>query len=173
MSLIGQNGDTWGDGNIVIEEGLTVTYSRSIIQGSWGYTSANVSGWYNTMRELHRYARKSYKYVGMTYEVAKKCRDEMVKLYTRTLRTSYWQGNVMGGGWNDGDGGETLTADVSLTHGDGDAWEVHVRVNEDSVRYRLATEPAYVNIVFAHERVNWSYGSDGEGTDDERELKGA
>ncbi len=161
---------SYSDANIVIEEGLTVTYSRSIIQGSWSYTAANVSGTYDTMRELHRYARKSFKYVGMTYAAAKTCRDAMITLFTRTTKTSYWNGTVAGGGWNDDDGGETLTADVSLVHGDGDAWEVHVRVNEDSVRYRLATEAAYSSVVFSHERQTWTYGSDGEGTTAEKEA---
>lgn len=158
------------DANVVIEEALTVTYSNSIIQGNWGYTSANVSGYYSTMREIHRYARKSFRYVGMTYAAAKACRDELVTLFTRDFKTSYWNSETMGGGWSDDTGGTVPMADVSLTHDDGDAWSVHVRVSEDDVRFRRVSDGAYPNVLFATERLTRTYGTDGEGTAAEKEA---
>lgn len=165
MSLKTSHSDT----NVVVEEALTVTYSQSIIQGRWGYTSANVSGWYSTMRELHRYARKSFRYVGMTYEAAKACRKEMVEKFTRTFKTSYWNADVMGGAWNEDEGGTVPMADVSLVHDDGDAWSVHVRVSEDDVRFRKVQEGYAYAVVFAAERQR-GYGTDGEGEADEKEA---
>ena len=88
------------DANVVVEEALTVTYSQSVIQGSWGYTSANVSGYYTTMREVHRYARKSFRYVGMTFAAAKACRAAMVAKFARAYKTSYWDADTMGGAWS-------------------------------------------------------------------------
>lgn len=158
------------DANVVIEEALTVTYSTVIIQGSWGYTSGNVSGYYNTMREVHRYARKSFRYVGMTYAAAKSCRDAMVTLFTRDFKTSYWLSENMGGGWSDETGGTVLMADVALTHDEGDAWSVHVRVNEDDVRFRRISDGAHPTVLFATERTTRSYGTDGEGTAGEKEA---
>ena len=160
---------SYSDANVVIEEALTVTYSNTIIQGSWSYTSANVTGTYNTMREVHRYARKSFRYVGMTYAAAKTCRTAMVALFTRSFKTSYWQSDTMGGGWSDDTGGTIVMADVALTHDEGDAWSVHVRVNEDDVRFRLVSNGAYPNVLFATERTTRSYGTDGEGTTAEKE----
>lgn len=165
MSLLTSHSDT----NVVIEEALTVTYSSSIVQGSWSSTSANVTVWYNTMREVHRYARKSFRYVGMTYAAAKACRDAMVTLFTREFKTSYWNSDTMGGGWNDEEGGTLPMADVSLTHDEGDAWSVHVRVNEDDVRFRRVSEGAYPNVLFAAERQR-DYGTNGEGTAAEKEA---
>lgn len=158
--------------NLVIEEALTVTYSNVVVRGSWGYTSANVSGWYNAMREIHRYARKSFKYVGMTYEAAVACRDDMVALFMRKFKNSTWLDATMGGGWVEEDAGEMPMADVALTHGDGDVWSVSVRVNEDDVRWRRMADYASVNVLFADERKNRSYGSNGEGSEDEREVAG-
>lgn len=165
MSLLRSHSDA----NVVVEEALTVTYSQSIIQGSWGYTSANVSGWYSTMREIHRYARKSFRYVGMTHAAAKACRDAMVAKFTRDVKTSYWNSSAMGGGWNDEAGGTIPMADVSLVHDEGDAWSVHVRVNEDDVRFRRVSDAHYAAVVFGAERLR-GYGTDGEGTADEKEA---
>lgn len=165
MSLLTSHSDA----NVVVEEALTVTYSQSIIQGSWGYTSANVSGWYTTMRECHRYARKSFRYVGMTHDAAKACRDAMVAKFTRAFRTSYWNSSAMGGGWVDDTGGTLPMADVALVHDAGDAWSVLVRVNEDDVRFRLVTDAHYPAVDFAAERAR-GYGTDGEGTADETEA---
>ena len=58
------------DENIVVEEPLNVSYPTTLISGSWGYGSANVSGSYAWMREYHRYATKRYRYVGKTYKAA-------------------------------------------------------------------------------------------------------
>lgn len=160
---------SYSDANVVVEETLTVTYSQSIIKGSWGYTSANVSGWYNTMRELHRYARKSFRYVGMTLDAAKGCRDAMVKKFTREFKTSYWNADVMGGKWNVDEGGTVPMADVSLVHDDGDAWSVYVRVNEDDVRFLKMQDAYSYATVFAAERLR-GYGTDGVGTANEQEA---
>lgn len=171
MSLIGEkSSDTYGDRNLVIDEALRVTYSKTKISGAWGYVSANVSGSYSYMREFHRYATKSFSYVGMTYDVAKKCRDDMIERFTREFKQSIWNGDTMGGGWTDETAGETLMADITLVHGEGDEWRVHVRVNEDDVRYRLisASEFTSYKTIFISERRRL-YGSDGEGTADETE----
>ena len=162
---------SYSDANVVVEEALTVTYSTVIVQGSWSYTSANVTGYYYTMRECHRYARKSFRYVGLTHAAAKTCRDAMVALFTRDFKTSYWQSDAMGGGWSDDTGGTVLMADVSLTHDEGDAWSVRVRVNEDDVRFRFVQDGGmYPELLFGNERLYRSYGTDGEGNASEKEV---
>ena len=157
------------DANVVVEEALTVTYSQSVIQGSWGYTSANVSGYYTTMREVHRYARKSFRYVGMTFAAAKACRAAMVAKFARAYKTSYWDADTMGGAWSEDTGGTVPMADVSLVHDEGDAWSVHVRVSEDDVRFRKVQEGYAYAVLFAAERQR-GYGTDGEGAADEKEA---
>ena len=172
MGLIGEKSETYGDRNLVIEEALRVVYSKMKVSGSWGWTSANVSGSYSYMREFHRYATKSFRYVGMTYEVAKKCRDNMVALFTREYKSSVWNADAMGGGWNDEKMGEIPMADVSLVHDEGDSWSVCVRVNEDDVRYRIVSASATTNpkTIFYDERKTRTYGSNGEGSEQEREV---
>lgn len=159
---------THGDDNLVIEEALTVTDCFSIVEGTWSYTSANVSGWYNTMKECHRFARKSFRYVGMTYAAAKTCRTAMITLFTRTVKMSYWADNVMGGQWNVNTSGTRVTADVSIVPSGGDAWDVAVSVNEDDVRMIKATDVYSYSSLFADERAR-SYGSDGHGSSAETE----
>ena len=172
MGLIGENGETYGDRNLVVEEALRVTYSQMIVNGSWGWVSGNMSGSYTQMREFHRYATKSFRYVGMTYEVAKTCRDDMIAKFSRVTFTSVWDANRVDGAWLSQENGYMPMADVSLVHDEGDAWSVHVRVNEDSVRYRHTgynyDSYALYKLFFGDE-TSWGYGSDGEGTADETE----
>lgn len=138
--------------NLVVEEDLTVTYSDAIIQGTWGYTSANVSGWYTRMREVHRRATKAFRYVGMTHTAATSCKTAMISAFTRTYSISVWNDGVMGGNWDVISGGSILMADVSCVHSDDDGWDVIVRVMEDDVRVIKTTDSYNANVVFAAER---------------------
>ena len=169
MSLIGEKGETYSDANLVVEEALRVVYSKQNVSGSWSYVSANVSGYYNYMREFHRYATKSFRYVGMTHDAAKTCRNAMIKKFTRDVYASIWNGDSMGGSWTDSKMGEILMAEITLAHDEGDSWSVHVRVNEDDVRYRMANADTSVVLIFANE-IHRTYGSNGEGEADETEY---
>ena len=164
MGLITQ----YSDANLVIEEGLTVTYSRRRVSGSWGWTAANMSGSYSAMIEHHRYATKSFRYVGMTYDAAKTCRDAMVKLFTRTIRESVWNDSATNGEWTVTTAGSQLCATVTITHDDACMYSVHVRVNEDDSRYRKVGDDLSDVLLFANEQLR-TYGSDAHGTAAETE----
>ena len=158
---------SYGANNRVVDSGLVVTYSKRLISGNWGYTSGNMSGYYNYMIELHRYARKSYRYVGMTYDAAISCRNAMITYYTRTVYQSEWNGNSANGSWNVVNGGTQVMADISVQHSDDNAWDVVINVNEDTCRYWKTpgdggTTP-YFNVMFSSER-RWTY--DGEGPEE-------
>ena len=155
----------------IVEEGLTVTYSRRKISGSWGWVSLNMSGSWSYMNEYHRYATKSFRYVGMTYDAAKACRDAMIDYFTRKIKIDVWDGSATNGTWVTKDGGELLMADISLTRGDADEWSVHVRVSEDDTRYTLPDQPftAESQFVFEQSRKYWT---DGNGVADETEKNG-
>ena len=120
--------------NLAISEALTTTYSRSVVRGSWTWTAANVSGAFDKMQEVHRYARESFRFVGYTEEAAKLKRDELVSLYTRSFRYSDWDSTVSTGAWDVCYGGSRVMADIALVHDEGDSWSVNVTVNEDDVR---------------------------------------
>ena len=156
------------DENLVVEEPLKVTYSTHVISGSWGYTSANVSGYYTRMRENHRYATKRFRYVGMTYAAALTCRDAMIENFTRTFQMSVWNGDVMGGQWQRMTGGTMCLADVSPNENEDGSYDVIVNVNEDDVAYSTVETPFYPNVAFATERLR-TYGSNSHGTEDETE----
>ena len=160
---------SYSDANLVIEEGLTVTYSRRLISGSWSWTSANVSGTYSYMQEYHRYATKAFRYVGMTYAAAKTCRDAMIKYFTRDIKIDVWDDSVMGGGWVTKSGGSILAASVSVTHDDACMYSVHVRVNEDDTHYTSQGSSFTPYTQFTNEQMR-TYGSDAHGTADEKET---
>lgn len=143
---------TYSDDNLVIDSGLTVTYSKSLISGNWGYTSANVSGYYNYMWELRRVAKQSFRYVGMTQAAAYACRDAMVAKYTRDFRISIWDSTSMGGGWHDEGAGSMPMAEVAPSHNDDGSYDVIVNVNEDDKRMRKVGDPIYFPSAFAYER---------------------
>lgn len=119
--------------NRVVDSALVVTYSCSLLSGSWSYTSANVTGYYQYMWELHRRARKSYRYVGMTYDAAQTCKAAMLALYQRAVRTSKWRDDVMGGQWDRTSAGNVPMADVAVAHNDDGSYDVVVNVNEDDM----------------------------------------
>ena len=159
---------SYSDANIIVEEPLKVTYSTQVISGSWGWTSANVSGSYNRMRENHRYATKRFRYVGMTHAAALVCRDELIEKFTRDFKMSYWNGDAFGGEWLSMTGGTMVMADVSPEENEDGSYDVLVNVNEDDTKYTKVEVPFYPAISFATERLR-AYGSDGHGTEDEVE----
>lgn len=160
---------SYSDANLVIEEGLTVTYSRMKIGGQWSWVSANLSGTYYYANEYHRYATKSFRYVGMTYAAAKACRDAMIKYFTRTIKVDVWDDSVMGGQWVTKILGTQLMAEITLTHDDACMYSVHVRVHEDDVRYAKEGDAVSPESMFIYEQSR-TYGSDAHGTADETEA---
>ena len=138
--------------NLVIDSGLTVTYSKSLISGNWGYTSANVSGYYNYMWELRRVAKQSFRYIGMTQDAAYACRDAMIAKYTRAFKVSTWVDDVMGGARLDRDGGSMPMAEVSPAHNDDGSYDVIVNVNENDSRMRKVNEVISIEGAFLTEQ---------------------
>lgn len=151
MSLI--NSFTRNGSNLVIDSGLVVTYSKTRISGSWGWTSANVEGTYWYMLEYHRRARMSFRYVGMTKAAAESCKAAMITAYTRSFYMSIWDGNSMGGSWGTSSAGEQVMAEVSVNHNDDGSYDVVVNVNEDDVRMSKVEAPSTYAGAFYAERL--------------------
>ena len=134
---------SYSDANIIVEEPLNVTYSTQIISGSWGWTSSNVSGSYNRMRENHRYATKRFRYVGMTHSAALACRYDLIEKFTRDFKMSYWNGDAMGGEWLTMTGGTMVMAYVTPEENEDGSYDVLVNVNEDDTKYTKVEVPFY------------------------------
>ena len=145
--------------NRVVDSGLVVTYSKTLVSGNWSYTSANVSGSYNYMMEYHRRARMSLRYLGMTEAAAKSCKAAMLSAFTRSFKSSLWDDSTMGGSWSDSSAGEGPMADVAMVHNDDGSYDVVVNVNEDDTRMRKVGESASYATLFFSER---SRSYDGE-----------
>lgn len=159
---------TYSDENIVVEEPLSVSYTNTLISGSWGYGSLNVSGSYAWMREYHRYATKRFRYVGMTYEAAITCRDALRKQFTRQIMMHVWNGGSIDGNWDLISAGETCLADIRVEYDSADAYNVSVTFNEDDVRYSKPDESLSYDSLFDHERRR-TYGSDAHSVEAETE----
>ncbi len=154
--------DTTTNRNLVVTEGLSVTYSKSITKGTWTWGTSTLNGTYDKMYELHRYATKAFKYVGYTYEAAKAKRDALITELTRDFKYSVWNGAVTNGQWDVYAGGTQLMSDITLTYDAGDAWSVNVRVREDDTRtIKIGEDPAYATR-FSAENAR-SYGTGGIG----------
>lgn len=142
---------SYSDANKVEESSLLVRYSKVRISGSWSWVSANVEGYYAYMWECHRYATKTFRYVGMDKATAISCRDALVTLFTRAIRSSIWSGDAMGGAWAREDGGSQLMADVRMVPSGGGMYDVSVSVNEDDVMLAKIAENPNPSIQFATE----------------------
>ncbi len=159
MALIN---DTTTTSNLVVTEGLRVTYSKTIVKGTWTWGNDISGGTYYQMFELHRYATKSFKYVGYTYEAAKAKRDALIKELTRTFYYSVWNGATDKGQWDTYEGGEMLMSDITLTRDEGDSWSVNVSIREDDARTIKVGELPSFDVRFAVENKR-SYGTGGIG----------
>ena len=94
MALIEQ----YGDDNRVTDTGLVVTYAKRKIYGDWTHSAGAGIDHYYEAWEWTRYARKSYRYVGMSRAAAEECRDDMIEMYTRDGKThlsgEWWHPNA-------------------------------------------------------------------------------
>ena len=148
--------------NLVVDSGLVVTYSKSLVSGSWSWVSANVEGTYGYMMEYRRRARMSFRYVGMTKSAAESCRDAMISAYTRNFYMSVWDGTTMGGNWSTSSAGSQLMADVAMSHNDDGSYDVVVNVNEDDTRMSKVESPASYALAFVYERLRTYEGNETE-----------
>jgi len=160
---------SYSDDNIIVEQSLSVSYSTAVVQGSWGWTSGNVSGTHTQMLECHRYANKSFRYVGMTFAAAKICETDMKTLFNRAFKTSNWNGDSFGGSWQVINSGSKIMASIQPTHDSDDAYDVVISVNEDDVRFIKTSDVFNPATLFAAERQR-TYGSDGHGAASETET---
>lgn len=122
-----------GDDNLVIEQGLRVWTSNRLIHGNWEWESISLSGTFASMWEAHRYARQSFRYVGMTKAAADDCADELKEKYTRSIRSTRWNGAAREGEWVREDGGTVVMAEIVPTPNPDGSYDIVVNVNEDDV----------------------------------------
>lgn len=127
---------TYGAGNRVIEQDLTVTYNKILTHQDYTYIYGVAqeitihSEW-----EYHRYASKQYKYVGMTLAAAQTCAAAMITKYTRSTKYSEWNSTGEAAGtFTTANGGDQLMAQISIVHGDGCMYSVQINVTEDDSR---------------------------------------
>ena len=124
---------SYSSANLVIEQGLTVWNSNRLVHGTWAWESISLSGVHVSMWEAHRYARQSFRYVGMTKDAADACVADMKDIYTRSIRSTRWNGAANDGEWVREDGGTVLMAEISPTPNPDGSYDVVVNVNEDDV----------------------------------------
>ena len=156
--------------NRVIDTALAVNYSKAVVTGTWSkvYAWGLGSETWTRMYEMHRYARKSYRYVGMTYAAAQACEAAMIAYYTReALVPQVW--DSWNGMWiNDTSGAhpKICTAEVSVEHQEDGAWDVIIHVNEDDVRMAMPTYSGDAKNQFPTSVTSRKYDG-GPGTDTE------
>lgn len=142
--------DSYGDFNKRTDVPLYVTYQAEQVTAATGQYGRG--GYYQNQNwwKLSRRARKTYSYVGLTKEAAKRCAEEKMKLYTRPF--SYWGQSAYHGGswcirtresygnnlksWYLGDKYFAPVADISISR-NGVVYNVQITVDEVIVIYRL------------------------------------
>ena len=129
MSLL----TTYGAHNRVEEQSLDIRYKKTRISGQWSWSAiaTPVGETFYYMWECHRYATKSFRYVGMTKDTADQCKRAMVSKYTRSFRMSRWRDDCMNGEWIRQSGGSQPMAEVSASLNEDGSYDVIVNVNED------------------------------------------
>lgn len=141
---------TYGAANRVIDTDLTITYEKRKTYGDWVHTVLAGEDHYYEAYEITRYAKKSYRYVGMDHATALACAAAMVTKYTRDQKDSVWG---LGGDGDEFDEPTTksqiVMAEVTPTHNDGGMWSVVVNVNETDTRMRRQVVGSVSSLFFA------------------------
>lgn len=133
----------WTDDNKIIDSGLTISYSKSKVFGSWTATSTTASTasvTYNEAWEYRRFASGTFRYVGMDYDTSLRCAQAMVAEYSRPTIISKWDPtgqSMYNAEFIDVDGGTVLMADVNVQNTAGHMYEVVVQVREQDMRMRI------------------------------------
>lgn len=136
---------TWGANNRVVTNDKVVTYSSSIITGTWVNVNANVTTTYHQVYEYHRYCTKSYMYVGMDRATAQQCAAAMIQLYTRSYKYSDFQTEGADAEFIDKPAGTMCMADISIQQRVACMYDVVINVRENDVKLRTyATSPSYL-----------------------------
>lgn len=115
--------ETFDEKNLVLSQGLAIRYNTRRTGSSYTLT---------------RYATKSYSFVGLSLDAAKRCRDEKRALYTRdvvSVRAESYRDFI----------DQRLTADISIRPQGADAYRVDISVSEQDSR-RVNREYESLNI---------------------------
>lgn len=107
------------DDNKVIQSGLTITYSKSKVFGQWVAASMGSSSTvtYTEAWEYRRFAKGNFKFVGMDYESALSCANDMASKYVRDTKLSKWDPtgqSMFNAEFIVVDGGSVLMAEVAV-----------------------------------------------------------
>lgn len=137
--------------NRVIDQALTVTYSKSMINGYWESSTGLTVNFWTTAYEYHRYATIQYRYVGMDYDSAMQAANNIRNQYTRSYWISEWQNSgTYSGTFRDLYCGKKIQGTVEVVKTVGHMYEIQVSINEDDTRLSL-TGIEYFNVMFANE----------------------
>lgn len=136
-------------------EALTVTYSKKLVNRSYSYTSSfgnagsigTITKTINFVYEYHRYATRSYKYVGMSEEMAKNKLKSLIDTYNRQYWASWWNSSGANvGKFTDFVLGKKLQANIYAQRTKGCLYEVIVNINEDDTKFDVDGKTAPENL---------------------------
>lgn len=127
---------------IDVTASLAVTYSSSIINGTWETVTGMTTTTYYTALAYTRTATKTFSVLGLTKGAAETIAATLRGKYQRSRRHSDW--NPSAGEFVASDQGEVaLMAEVSIQHTGGAMYSVEVQVREtDTLLHRVPISPA-------------------------------
>lgn len=129
--------------NRIIDQSLSVTYSKVRVTGSWSYTSGTSVITVNSAWEYTRRATMSLHYVGMTKAAADLAAAQFRENYERTIYSSYWKASAASlEHFDDESAGKLLMTDIAVVHDEGEAYSVVIQVSETDSRIRQGNHTA-------------------------------
>ena len=139
--------------NRIVDQALTVTYSKRHLDGYWSASTGLTVNFWNTAFEYHRYATIQYRYVGMDYNSAIQAANNIRNQYTRNYWISDWQvSGRYAGTFRDLYCGKKIQGSVEVVKTVGHIYEIQVNINEDDTRMSL-TGLEYFNVMFQNENL--------------------
>ena len=130
--------------NKIIDQALTVTYSKMPINGYWSASTGLTVNFWECAFEYHRYATVSYRYVGMDYASAMQAANTIRSQYTRDYWVSEWQvSGRYAGTFRDLYCGKKIQGSVDVVKTVGHLYEIQVSISEDDTRMSLTGLESY------------------------------
>ena len=128
--------------NCVIDQALSIVYSKMRIPGSWSYPGAPGSTiTFDHAWEYSRRATLAKRFVGMTKSAAEAAAAKFRTDYTRDIKASIYDGDTVdttgiAERFSDESAGTILMTDIAVVHDEGDAYSILVQVSEVDVKMR-------------------------------------
>lgn len=137
---------SYGKDNLVMDAvPLTKILEMDIVDGTWVKKNllGNIEQTWTQMKQYTLSYFMKYRYVGMTLDTARACKNAVKGAWTKT--SVYWQWNETDGIWEKKNGPSYNIANISIEKSSGTMYDVVVEVNQTLQGFQLPSGAMFLS----------------------------